>query len=74
MGQEGYVTAMHATEYLINEDSPMEAVTTYAERATQVEEWMAQMESKFEEKFAMMSLQQPPQPTCYPQTPSMPHT
>ena len=30
MGQEGYVTAMHAAEGLTDGDSPTEAVTKYA--------------------------------------------
>ena len=34
MGQEGYVTAMHAVEDLTNGDSLTEAVKKYAERAT----------------------------------------
>ena len=47
MGQEGYVIAMHATEDLNDGYLPTEAVTKYAERATQAEERMAQMEEKF---------------------------
>ena len=43
------------------EDYLTEAVTKYAERATQAEANMAEMEVKFEERFAMLSMtaQQP---------------
>ena len=41
MGQELYGTAKHATEYLTDGNSLTEAVTKYAERATQAEERMA---------------------------------
>ena len=47
MGQEGYGTAMHATEDLSDGELMTEAVTKYAERDTQAEERMAQMEAKF---------------------------
>ena len=67
MGQEGYGTAMHGMEELTNGNSLTEAVKNYAERATQEKERMAQMEEKVEEKFAVMSMQQPPQPTYYQQ-------
>ena len=50
MGQEGYGTAMHAAEDLTDGDLLMEPVKKYAERATQVEEHMAQMEENSEEK------------------------
>ena len=63
VGKEGYGTAMHAAEELTNGDSLTGAVTKYVKRATQTEERMAQMEVKFEEKFAMMTMQQPSQPT-----------
>ena len=46
-GKEGYGTYMHAVEYLTDGDFLTEAVTKYAERATQAEERMAQMEVKF---------------------------
>ena len=69
MVQEGYVIAMHATEDLNDGYLPTEAVTKYAERATQAEERMAQMEEKFEEKFAMVSMKTPPLPPCYKQPP-----
>ena len=49
MGQEGYGTAMHAVEKLTDGDFLTEAVTKYAERATQTEARMAQMEVKFKE-------------------------
>ena len=49
MGQEGYGTSMNATEDLADGDSLTEAVTKYAERATQAKSCMAQMEIKFEE-------------------------
>ena len=49
MGQEGYSIAMNATEDLADEDSLTEAVTKYAERATQDKSRMAQIEVKFEE-------------------------
>ena len=61
MGQEGYGTDMHAVEDLTDGDLLAELVTKYAERATQAEERMAQMDAKSEEKIAMMSMQQPPQ-------------
>ena len=38
------------------EDSLTEAVTKYAERATRAEANMAEMEAKFEERFAVLSL------------------
>ena len=63
VGKEGYGTSMHVVKDLTNGDSLMEAVTKYAERVTHVEECMAQIEAKFEEKVAMMSMQQLPQPT-----------
>ena len=62
MGQEGYGTAIHAAEDLTDGDSLTESVTKYVERATQAEECMAQMEAKFEEKIAMITMQQPPLP------------
>ena len=40
---------MNATEYLTDGDFLTEAITNYAERATQAEERMSQMEAKFEE-------------------------
>ena len=55
MVQDGYGTAMHAAEDLTDGGSLTEAVTKYAERATQSEEQMAQIKAKFEGKFAMMS-------------------
>ena len=67
MGQEGYGTSMHDAEELTDGNSLREAVTKYAERATQEKERMAQMEEKVEKKFAVMSMQQPPQPTYYQQ-------
>ena len=62
MGQESYGTAMHATEDLNDGNFLTEAVRKYVERATPAEERMAQVEAKFEGKFAMMSMKQPPQP------------
>ena len=47
---------MHATDTNTEEDSLMEAVTKYAERATRAEANMAEMEAKFEERFAMLSM------------------
>ena len=75
MGREGYGTDMYDAEELTDGNSLTESVTKYAERATQEKKRMAQMEEKFEEKIAMMSMQQPPQPTYYQQpTPSTLHT
>ena len=74
MGQEVYGTAMHAAEDLTNTYFLTEAVTKYADRATQAEERMAHTEEIFEETFAMMSMQQPPQPTYYPKKSHTPHT
>ena len=71
MEQEGYATTMHAMEDLTDGDSLTEAVTKYVERLTQVEDRMSQMEAKFEEKFAMMSMQQPLHPTYYQQPPRL---
>ena len=74
MGQE-FGAAMHATDTNTEEDSLTEAVTKYAERATQAEANMAEMEVKFEERFTMLSMtaQQPqtytPPPTQYPANP-----
>ena len=42
MGRYGYGTAMNATEELTDGDSLTEAVTKYAERATQAKARMAQ--------------------------------
>ena len=68
--QEGYGTAMKATEDLTDGDPLTEAVTKYAEHAAQAKARMAQMEAKFEEKFAMMKIQQLPQkPYYHPPTP-----
>ena len=50
MGREGYGPALHAAEDLTDGDLLTDTVTKYAERATQTEECMAQMEEKFEEK------------------------
>ena len=47
---------MHATDTNTEEDSLTEAVTKYAERATRAEANMAEMEAKFEERFAMLSM------------------
>ena len=60
MGQE-FGVAMHATDTNNEEDSLTEAVTKYAELATRAEANMAEMEAKFEERFAMLSMtaQQP---------------
>ena len=74
MGQEFGVT-MHTPDKNTEEDSLMEAVTKYAERATQAEANMAEMDAKFEERFAMFSMttQQPqaytPPPPQYPTKP-----
>ena len=64
--------AMHVKDTNTEKDSLTEAVTKYAERATQVEANMAEMEATFEERFAMLSMtaQQPqtytPPPPQYP--------
>ena len=52
---------MHATYTNTEEDSLTEEFTKYAERATRAEANMAEMEAKFEERFAMLSMtvQQP---------------
>ena len=63
MGREGYGPALHAAEDLTDGDLLTDTVTKYAERATHAEYRMSHMEAKFEEKFAMMSMQQLPQPT-----------
>ena len=55
MGQE-FGVAMHATDTHSEEDSLSEAVTKYAECATQAEANMAEMEAKFEELFVMLSM------------------
>ena len=74
MGQEFGIT-MHATDTNTEEDSLTEAVTKYAERATCAEANMAEMEAKFEDRFAMLSMtsQQPqtytPPPPQYPANP-----
>ena len=52
MGQELGV-AMHTADTNTEEDSLTEAVTKYAERATRAEANMAEMEAKFEERFAI---------------------
>ena len=75
MGNEGYGTSMHATEDLTDGGFMTEAVTKYVERSIQVEEQMLQIEENSEGKFPMMSMQQPPHPTCYKKkTHSTPHT
>ena len=73
MGREGYGPALHAAEDLTDGDLLTDTVTKYAERATHAEYRMSHMEAKFEEKFAMMSMQQPLQPTYYQQPPPYPH-
>ena len=79
MGQE-FGIAMHATDTNTEEDSLTEAVTKYAERATRAEANMAEMEAKFEERFAMLSVtaQQPqtyaPPPPQYMANPQPMHT
>ena len=50
MGQQGYGTAMNYAEDLTDWDFLTEAVTKYANRSTQAEERMAQMEANFERK------------------------
>ena len=66
---------MHTTNTNTEEDSLKEAVTKYAERAMQAEANMVDMEAKFEERFAMLSMTayQPqaytPPPPPYPKTP-----
>ena len=50
MSQEGYGTSMQAAEDLTDGYLLTEAVTEYAERATQSKERTAQMEAKSEEK------------------------
>ena len=69
--------AMHTTDTDTEDYSLTEAVTNYAERATQAEANMAEMEAKFEERFAMLSMTSPhPQPYAPPpqkyQTPPPP--
>ena len=61
MSQEGYGTATNVTEDLTDGYSLTKAVTKYAERAAQAKARMAQMEAKFEDKFAMMKMKQPSQ-------------
>ena len=74
MGQE-FGVAMHTTDINTGEDSLTEAVTKYDERATRAEANMAEMEEKFEERFAMlyMTAHQPqaykPPPPQYPTNP-----
>ena len=74
MGQELGI-AMHATDTNTEEDSLTEAVTKYAERVTRAEANMSEMETKFEESFAILSMtaQQPqtytPPPPHYPSNP-----
>ena len=56
MGQEGYVIAMNSTEDHTGRDSFTEAITKYAERATQAESRMSQMEANFQDKLLMMKM------------------
>ena len=72
MGKERYGTAMQSAEDLNYGDLLTEAVTKYAERATQAEGKLFQMEATFEGEFAMMSMQKPQQPPLYQPLP--PHT
>ena len=59
--------AMHMTDTNTEEDSLTEAVTKYAERATQAEANMAEMKATFEERSAMLSMTSPqPQPYAPP--------
>ena len=66
---------MHATDTNTEEDSLTEAFTKYAERVMRAEANMAEMEAKFEESFAMLSMtaQQPhtyaPPPPQYSENP-----
>ena len=62
MGKE-FGIAMHATDTNTEEDSLIEKVTKYMERATRAEANMAEMEVKFEERFSMLSMT-----TQHPQT------
>ena len=55
MGQE-FDVAINTTDTNTEEDSLTEAVTKYAERATQAEANMNKMEAKFEERFVMFSM------------------
>ena len=75
MGQE-FSVAMHTTDTNTEEDSLTESVTKYAERAMRAEANMADMEAKFEERFAMLSVTSQ-QPQAYtpppPQYPTNPH-
>ena len=79
MGQELGIV-IHATDTNTEEDSLTEAVTKYAERATRAEANMSEMETKFEEHFAMLSMtaQQPqtyaPPPPQYTENPQPMHT
>ena len=59
---------MHTPYTNTEEDSLTEAVTKYAERATRSEANMAEMEAKFEERFAMLSMTSQ-QPKAYTPTP-----
>ena len=60
---------MNSKEELAEGDSLTEAVTKYAEIATQAEQRMAQMEANFEEKITMMKMQQLPQQAYFQQPP-----
>ena len=75
MGQE-FGIEMHATNTNTEEDSHTEVVIKYSERATRAEANMTKMEAKFEERFAMLSMNsqkpqtytlQPPQYSENPQ-------
>ena len=73
-GQE-FEIVMQATDTNTEENALTEEVTKYAEYATRAEANMAEIEAKFEERFAMLSMtaQQlqtyTPPPTQYPENP-----
>ena len=63
---------MNTIEYHTDGDSLTKAITKYAERETQIETRMSQMEATFEEELFMMKMQQPPQQQYYQQQPPLP--
>ena len=69
MVKDGCGTTVHTAEDLTDGDFLTEAVIKYAERATQDEELMAQMEEKFRENFSMMTMQQQPKQAYYQKIP-----
>ena len=59
MGHEGYGTEMNTMEDHIYRDSLTEVITKYAECETQAESYISQTEANFEEKLAMIMMEQP---------------